>query len=535
MTADLLATTGADGAARIWDVGTGEMLHEVTAGRGSAVSPSFDGNGDRFAASWPTADGSTIRIVDVAERRTVAELDVAPGVLAASLDPEGVRVAAASSQEPTASIIDAGSGETIAELSGPRLGMLALAWSPDGSSVATVDGATVRIFDAATGIQQMAVVDHGAEVTSMDWSPDGARLVTGSADGTAKVSLLIEGAPRHIALLTAQDTRTGVRSVAFSPDGTQVVTGNASADTVLFWDVGVSAGREIANLPAVAFVPSVAEFAADGRSLFTTGTVWHRLGLGRRDIGAGGHPARPRASPPRPGAGGPSGRAGRIGWRRVPHRLDTGCIDDRHHPARRSTSKERAAGIVQVWDIDTGTVTFDVAMGGWASDIIWSGDGQYLAISGGDGESGSVRVVNRSGRTISEINVPNGYVESSAFSSDTTRLFMAIEALGTYDPRASRVQIVDWRTTTTIRTVPGEAWDIAAGPVDVFATSSNPRAAGQTVTIWNAEDGQQQVSVGRAHRDDPGTCVQHGRRHGRHREATTGSCDCGIPRPGRNC
>ena len=48
---------------------------------------------------------------------------------------------------------------------------------------------------------------------------------------------------------------------------------------------------------------------------------------------------------------------------------------------------------------------------------------------------------------------------------------------------------------TTIRTVPGEAWDIAAGPVDVFATSSNPRAAEQTVTIWNAKDGQQQVQL----------------------------------------
>ena len=92
------------------------------------------------------------------------------------------------------------------------------------------------------------------------------------------------------------------------------------------------------------------------------------------------------------------------------------------------------------------------------------------------------------------MNVPTGFVESSAFSADSTRLFMAIEALGTYDPQPAG-QIVDWRTTTTIRTVPGEAWDIAAGPVDVFATSSNPRAAEQTVTIWNAEDGQQQAQL----------------------------------------
>ena len=152
-------------------------------------------------------------------------------------------------------------------------------------------------------------------------------------------------------------------------------------------------------------------------------------------------------------------------------------------------------GTVQVWDVEAGTVTFEVAMGRWASDVAWSPDGNHLAISGGDEGGGSVRVVDRSGRTVSELNVPDGYVESSVFSSDSTRLFMAIEALGPYHPRASRVQIVDWRTRTTIRTVPGEAWDIAAGPIDVFATSSNPGAAAQTVTIWNAETGQQQVQL----------------------------------------
>ena len=37
---DLLATTGADGVARIWDVGTGEMRHAVMGGGGPAASPS---------------------------------------------------------------------------------------------------------------------------------------------------------------------------------------------------------------------------------------------------------------------------------------------------------------------------------------------------------------------------------------------------------------------------------------------------------------------------------------------------------------
>ena len=173
-------------------------------------------------------------------------------------------------------------------------------------------------------------------------------------------------------------------------------------------------------------------------------------------------------------------------------------------------------------------------MGGWASDVNWSPDGKHLAISGGERRQrlGARREPlrphdlrdDRAGRD----------VESSAFGSDTTRLLLAIEVAGTYDLRASRVEIVDWRTSTTIRSVPGEAWDIVVGPVDVFATSSNPRAAEQTVTIWNATDGQQQVQMvghtgtiqGLAFSPDGATVATGG---------TTGSFDCGMPRPGRNC
>ena len=56
----------------------------------------------------------------------------------------------------------------------------------------------------------------------MDFSPDGQRIVTGCADGTAKLWETITGKE----LLTLKDHSSAIRSVAFSPDGQRIVTGS---------------------------------------------------------------------------------------------------------------------------------------------------------------------------------------------------------------------------------------------------------------------------------------------------------------------
>ena len=63
-----------------------------------------------------------------------------------------------------------------------------MSWSPDGTRLATgsADG-TAKVWDAAGGRELLTLKGHTGLVWSVSWSPDGTRLATGSSDGTAKV------------------------------------------------------------------------------------------------------------------------------------------------------------------------------------------------------------------------------------------------------------------------------------------------------------------------------------------------------------
>ena len=65
-----------------------------------------------------------------------------------------------------------------------------MAFSPDGTRVATgSDDGSARVFDAATG-DEVARCDHDDTVRSVAFSPDGTRVATGSDDGSARVFAL---------------------------------------------------------------------------------------------------------------------------------------------------------------------------------------------------------------------------------------------------------------------------------------------------------------------------------------------------------
>ena len=116
------------------------------------------------------------------------------------------------------------------------------AFSPDGTRVVTASAdKTARLWDAATGAPIGRPMKHEGAVRSAAFSPDGTRIVTASADGTARLWDASTGAP----VGQPMEHEGAFGSAAFSPDGTRIVT--ASDDhTARLWDAAT--GARVAKL-----------------------------------------------------------------------------------------------------------------------------------------------------------------------------------------------------------------------------------------------------------------------------------------------
>jgi len=98
---------------------------------------------------------------------------------------------------------------------------LAIAFSPDGKLIAT-GFVTITIWDAATGTEIRTLKGHEAAVMSLEFSPDGERIISGSMDGLVKVWDVNTG--EEIMTLEGHEAGKGVAAIDLSTDGRRIVS-----------------------------------------------------------------------------------------------------------------------------------------------------------------------------------------------------------------------------------------------------------------------------------------------------------------------
>ncbi len=190
------------------------------------------------------------------------------GVDNVAFSPDGSRLATATYNK--ALIWDAVTGAPLSQ-SMQDYYVRSIAFCPDGSRLATLSSHeayldTAIIWDAVTGTRLGGYMQHEGDVELIAFSPDGSRLATTSRDNTefdyiARIWDAFTGGPvgepmRH---------EIGINSIAFSPDGSRLVT--ASADGIArFWNAvtGLPLGepmRHEDDVTSIAFSPDFSRLA----------------------------------------------------------------------------------------------------------------------------------------------------------------------------------------------------------------------------------------------------------------------------------
>jgi eukaryotic-like serine/threonine-protein kinase len=245
---------------RLWDARTGEecaRLPHANRVRALAFSPD---------SSWLVSacdDDVRMQIWDVAtarRRRTIA--GPGKGLQAVRVSPDGARVAALDREEGRGVLVDVATGEEVASFRvGKVFNRKALAYSPDGRWLAGVgeDRKTVCLWDARTLRPSAQLTGHTADVQTVDFSPDGCRLVSAGLDQTVRVWEVDTGACRDV-LRQPDEVFTAV----FHPDGTRIASAGRDG-TIWLWDT--ASGQEMARLKGhTGYVFSLA-FSPDGATL----------------------------------------------------------------------------------------------------------------------------------------------------------------------------------------------------------------------------------------------------------------------------
>jgi WD40 repeat protein/tetratricopeptide (TPR) repeat protein len=300
-----LVSTSADKTARVWDMDhTGAAIRELERSGKSCYVARFSPDGQWIAA----ADGSSVRLWDAAAGKLVRQLSAGGKgrVYSVAFSPTDNRLLAVGyggqAGGSYVALWDIDGGRELARLPGAtdlpdfsldeNSGVVgALAFSPDGKYLVAGFGSPgliapsnyglsnppLKVWEVATRRLVRRLSGHTGYCVSLDFSKDGARLASGSRDGTAilwstetwRATRTLRNADMD-SMYSRYNTQPGmVEDVAFSPDGKTLALASWEG-TVQFWDV--AGGKLLETLKGHSSAVSAVVFSPDGRTLATGGS-----------------------------------------------------------------------------------------------------------------------------------------------------------------------------------------------------------------------------------------------------------------------
>ncbi|MBC8352054.1 MAG: protein kinase [Planctomycetes bacterium] len=507
----LIATASRDRTAKIWNADTGEELLSLREGHSFLASDSaFFSDNKRLMTS---AVDNTVRIWDVAsgvESRRLERTGRAASVAVSHDD----RWIATGSDERTAKLWNADTGELVHILDGHKVEITAVAFSPDDRFVYSGDGnGRGVLWNRQTGEQLRRLDWHTSKVAAARFTPDGARLLTASddknvcqwdvsqladdpgsiaplelvqlkhensvisldlsRDGKRALTACIDGTLRawHVETGSLVNTfnlsSTPVSAAALSSDGRLALSVHSEERVVRIWNVETGAALPSGNNPeSDAFLDFnklgglvwSARFSNDGNSLLTVGGNEARLWDIRREM---------------------PGSHGREIMTFSPHAAVATANFSPDGQRIVTASWDNSA---RIWSAVSGVAELKLIGGhtGYVNSAVFSPKGEFVLTASDD------RTVklwgSRSGDDIRSFEGHTGRVRSAMFSPDGTLVLTASE------DKTARI----WRTATAelVAELKGHEWAVLSAAFSADGKSIITGSDDNSARVWNVETGE---------------------------------------------
>ncbi len=404
--------------------------------------------------------------------------------------PDGSRIASGSYE--TIKIWDAKTGSEIITLNDIYGNEFSVAWSPDCSRIASGSRETIKIWDAKTGAELMTLKGHNSNVCSVAWSSDGSRIASGSYDSTVK----IWDAKTGTEIMTLMGHDDWVNSVAWSPDGSRIASG-CDDETIKIWDA--KTGTEIMTLIGHNDDVNSVAWSPDG-SRIASGSDDARIKIwdaktGNELMTLTGHDRYVNSLAWSPDNGRIASGSGdetikiwdaKTGTELITLMGHNDWVNSVAWSPDGSRIASRSFSEIKIWDAKTGTelMTF-TGHHGYDISVTWSPDGCRIA----SGSRETIKIWDaKIGTEIMTLSGHNDWVNSIAWSPDGSRIIAGAGYEGT-------IKIWDANTGAELMTLTGHdryvnsvAWSpdgsrIASGSYD------------STIIIWDAKTGTELMTL----------------------------------------